>query len=176
MPVNHTHAADSEWIASRAVGLVTADPSIRPKTMAAVLTDNNITRPRYHTVLRGLHQAKHRVHGDESKGFAASKDYLSKFCNDNPGSHVAFDQEGDVYKRLFVCPAAMINAMRYCRKVYALDGTHVKSTFKGVLLYAVTHDANNKLLLLAFAHVSVENEDNWAWFLRETVSAATITW
>jgi hypothetical protein len=34
------------------------------------------------------------------------------------------------------------------------------------MLYAVTHDANNKLLLLAFAHVPIENEDNWSWFLR----------
>jgi hypothetical protein len=38
--------------------------------------------------------------------------------------------------------------------------------YKGTLLIAISVDANNKLVPLAFALVEKENNDSWGWFLR----------
>ena len=46
-----------------------------------------------------------------------------------------------------------------------MDGTHTKlDDFKHIILIAVTYDANNEIVILAFAVVDVENKDNWIWF------------
>jgi hypothetical protein len=50
-------------------------------------------------------------------------------------------------------------------KMVFCDGTFTTSgKFKHTLLFAVTMDGNNQILLLAFAAVDVENESNWVWF------------
>ena len=38
--------------------------------------------------------------------------------------------------------------------------------YQGTLLIAISCDANNKLVPLAFALVEKENNDSWGWFLR----------
>ncbi|KAE8790516.1 hypothetical protein D1007_35172 [Hordeum vulgare] len=38
--------------------------------------------------------------------------------------------------------------------------------YNGTLMIAMTHDANDQVLPVAFALVSVENQDNWEWFMR----------
>ena len=38
--------------------------------------------------------------------------------------------------------------------------------YQGTLLIAISYDANNKLVPLAFALVEKENNDSWGWFLR----------
>ena len=40
------------------------------------------------------------------------------------------------------------------------------SKYQGTLLIAISYDANNKLVPLAFALVEKENNDSWGWFLR----------
>jgi hypothetical protein len=42
--------------------------------------------------------------------------------------------------------------------------------FKHTLLLAVTFDGNNKLVVLAFAAVDIENEENWVWFLQKLIN------
>jgi hypothetical protein len=50
-------------------------------------------------------------------------------------------------------------------RVITSDGTVTKlGVFNHIVLLAVTHDGNNKLVLLAYAVCNVENEDNWTWF------------
>jgi hypothetical protein len=58
-----------------------------------------------------------------------------------------------------------IRAFEHCRLVISVDGTFLMGQFKGTLLVAIANDANNQLLPLAFALVTVENNDNWEWFL-----------
>ena len=47
----------------------------------------------------------------------------------------------------------------------SVDGTFLTSQFKGTLFIAVANDGGDKLVSLAFALVSAENNDNWEWFL-----------
>ena len=37
----------------------------------------------------------------------------------------------------------------------------------GQIMTVTSFDSNDNLIILAFAHVSVENIDNWTWFLRQ---------
>ncbi|XP_075665707.1 uncharacterized protein LOC142635440 [Castanea sativa] len=55
--------------------------------------------------------------------------------------------------------APCIAAFQYCRPVISIDGTHLYSKNKGVLMIAMTTDANQKVLPLAF--VVVDKESEW---------------
>jgi hypothetical protein len=57
-------------------------------------------------------------------------------------------------------------AFRHCRPVFSIDGTFLIGKYRGTLLIAISCDANNKLVPLAFALVERENNDSWGWFLR----------
>jgi len=49
---------------------------------------------------------------------------------------------------------------------FSIAGTFLIGKYQGTLLIAISYDANNKLVPLAFALVEKENNDSWAWFLR----------
>ncbi|WZZ14485.1 hypothetical protein YC2023_107574 [Brassica napus] len=53
------------------------------------------------------------------------------------------------------------------RRVIVVDGTFLKSKFKGVLLVATAIDGNSNLYPIAFGIVDSENEQSWEWFMRE---------
>ena len=48
----------------------------------------------------------------------------------------------------------------------SIDGTFLLGKYKGTLLVAISCDADNSLVPLAFALVERENRDSWSWFLR----------
>ncbi|GKU99939.1 hypothetical protein SLEP1_g12713 [Rubroshorea leprosula] len=54
-----------------------------------------------------------------------------------------------------------------CRRVIGLDGAFLKGAFKGVLLVAISRDANNQMYPLAWAAVEGETTETWIWFLEE---------
>lgn len=47
-----------------------------------------------------------------------------------------------------------------------LDGTHIKSNYRGILLVACFKDGDNKIRILGVAVVESEDDDNCSWFLR----------
>ncbi|KAF7804421.1 Transposase, MuDR, plant [Senna tora] len=54
---------------------------------------------------------------------------------------------------------------------FGLDGCHLKGPYGGVLLCAVSLDANNGLFPIAFAVVEVESKDSWSYFLEHLLEA-----
>jgi hypothetical protein len=48
----------------------------------------------------------------------------------------------------------------------AVDGTFIKTIVGGVLLVACFRNGNGELQIVACGVVSIENEENWSWFLR----------
>ncbi|KAL0298057.1 UNVERIFIED_CONTAM: hypothetical protein Sangu_3163300 [Sesamum angustifolium] len=59
-----------------------------------------------------------------------------------------------------------IEGFRSCRNVISVDGTHLYTKYKHKLLVAVTLDANQQVLPLAFALVDEESLASWRWFLQ----------
>ena len=58
-----------------------------------------------------------------------------------------------------------INGFKFMRKVVGIDGTFLKSQYKGVLLVATAQDGNGQCYPIAWGIVDSENEDAWTWFL-----------
>ena len=86
-------------------------------------------------------------------------DYLVNFSS--VGNNVTkFEVNDNVFDRLFVFPGAAIQASVHLRPMVSIDSTHLK----GQLLLLVSRDANNHIILLAFATVDKEYVRNWSWF------------
>jgi MULE transposase domain len=50
-------------------------------------------------------------------------------------------------------------------RLLVCDGTHTRNNcFKHIVLIATSYDANNQIVILAFAIVEVENAESWVWF------------
>ena len=74
------------------------------------------------------------------------------------------------FKRMYVAFSYVKQFWRKggCIPLYAVDRTFTTSgKFKQTILFAVSYDANNELVMLAYAICSIENEDNWNWFLTD---------
>ena len=115
-----------------------------------------------------------RARGGCNDAFVTEYSYLRCYAqmiiNTNPGS-VAVVQSESVgepphFKRIFICLQACAQGfMQGCRGIVGLDGCHLKGPFGGIMLGAVSLDANLQFFPLAYAIVEVEDKDSWAWFL-----------
>ena len=54
-----------------------------------------------------------------------------------------------------------------CRPAVAIDGTHIKGKYKGVLYVAAAVDGNEQICPIAFGIEDLENDQGWKWFLNE---------
>lgn len=71
-----------------------------------------------------------------------------------------------LFSSFFISFAAMWKGfLGGCRPLIGIDGTHLKGNYGGILLSAVALDGNNEIFPLAYAIVSVEDKDNWSFFL-----------
>lgn len=70
------------------------------------------------------------------------------------------------FKRIFICfEGARKGFIEGCRPLFGLDGCHLKSLYKDVLLAAVGVDENLQFFPIAHAIVEAENEETWVWFI-----------
>ena len=71
------------------------------------------------------------------------------------------------FERFYVCFRALKEGwIKGCRKIIALDGCFLKKPNFGEILTAVGRDGNNHIFPVAWAVVTVENKENWSWFLK----------
>ncbi|GKA75691.1 hypothetical protein Tco_0782069, partial [Tanacetum coccineum] len=91
-------------------------------------------------------------------------DYRDEILSTNPGSSVQLDvdtmNDGKLSSK-----GSMKERWTSCRRVIGLDSCFLKSIYRGELLTAMGRDANNQMFLMAWAVVSIENSENWLWFL-----------
>ncbi|XP_073121604.1 uncharacterized protein [Henckelia pumila] len=101
---------------------------------------------------------------------------LSKY---NPGTIVEWkhlrqnDHPQKVLNFVFWAFKPCIDRFRHCRRIISVDGTHLYTKYNHKLLIAVTLDANNQLLPLAFALVDEETYESWHWFLSNVARHVT---
>ena len=55
--------------------------------------------------------------------------------------------------------------LKGCRTLICIDGCHIKTRYKGVLLTAVGIDPNDCIFPIAMGLVEVECTSSWEWFL-----------
>ncbi|GJX45203.1 hypothetical protein Tco_0261879 [Tanacetum coccineum] len=66
------------------------------------------------------------------------------------------------FKFIFWAFGPAINAFRLCPPIICVDNAHLKGCYRGKLLVAVTKDANNNILLIAYAIVDEETAHSQA--------------
>lgn len=97
------------------------------------------------------------VYGDEVDSFALVSDLLKRIDllddkqNTAHGTRLCVDQETGESEAYAIAPAPSIWSMTYLRPPVALEGTHVRSRHKLILVIATAVDANGQIVLLSWA-------------------------
>ncbi|KAI5654264.1 hypothetical protein M9H77_31451 [Catharanthus roseus] len=73
--------------------------------------------------------------------------YARKFTIERFSNHRTSSPPNYVFKFLFWCFSPCIDGFQYCQPVISVDGTHLRGSYKGVLLIISTWDANNHFRL-----------------------------
>ncbi|KAL6326014.1 hypothetical protein AAG906_038506 [Vitis piasezkii] len=86
----------------------------------------------------------------------------------NLGTIAEYTSHEGHFMQLFIAHAFSIQGfIMGCRPVLAIDSCHLSGPYKGALLSAIAYDANDGMFPLALAVVSLENYEEWYWFLEK---------
>ena len=151
---------------------VRAQPDIRPINIQKDLQSMHGLVVPYSRVHAAKEHALKLIHGTHEDSYAK----IPKFCEEllaaNPGSFIEFEATPtNQFHRLFLCFYASMKGFENCKPLLGIDGTHLKSKYKGILLTTTATDAQGQLFPLAFGVVDAENDENWLWFLRKLYHA-----
>ncbi|XP_009627897.1 uncharacterized protein [Nicotiana tomentosiformis] len=75
--------------------------------------------------------------------------------------------DDDCFLYAFVALSTSIKGWEYCRPVVVVDGTFLKSAYRGIMLTTSTMDATCSILPLAYTVVDSENDASWKWFFEQ---------
>ncbi|KAL5572909.1 hypothetical protein UlMin_022506 [Ulmus minor] len=120
----------------------------------------------YYKAWRGRKHAQSLIRGSPEQSFHLLPSYCYMLEKVNPGTITHIEVDGDNrFKYLFLAFGVAIKGFEFMWKVVGIDGTFLKSQYKGVLLVATTQDGNGQCYPIAWGIVDSENEDAWTWFL-----------
>ena len=68
----------------------------------------------------------------------------------------------NIFEYLFMSLGSCINGFHSCcRYIIAIDGTHLKRKFIGVMFVAATDDGNEQIYSITFGFGNGENDRSW---------------
>uniref|UniRef100_K4ALW7 Uncharacterized protein n=1 Tax=Setaria italica TaxID=4555 RepID=K4ALW7_SETIT len=137
----------STLIAKRMMGILKEQPNMKVRTIIRTIAEiygGYVTT--YGKAWRAKQRAWQMIYGDWESGYEQLP-------------------EKQIFGCAFWCFPQCVEAFRHCRPVFSVDGMFFIGKYRGTLL-AISCDANNMLVPLAFALVERENNDSWEWFLR----------
>jgi hypothetical protein len=163
----------STLIGKRLMGILQWEPNMKVRTIMRIMENvfdgYKIT---YGKAWRAKQCAWKMIYGDWESGYEQLPVLLNSMKAVNPGMHYEYIPKPNawidgrqIFFRAFWCFPQCVDAFRHCRPVFSIDGTFLLGKYQGTLLIAISVDANNKLVPLAFALVEKENKDSWEWFL-----------
>lgn len=161
-----------QWIGRHFADRIRAQPEIRLVDIQDLVMKKYKCFVTHQQVKRAKTWALNEFEKSLEEHYALLRPYADALLRSNPGSTVQLgvttNPDGKTYfDRFYVCFSGLKEGWKTgCRKVVALDGCFLKTAVKGELLTAVGRDGNNQVYPIAWAIVSVENRDNWTWFLR----------
>ncbi|KAL0403929.1 UNVERIFIED_CONTAM: hypothetical protein Sradi_2033700 [Sesamum radiatum] len=126
----------------------------------------------YHKAWQALKAARERIYGTWESSVQKLPKYMAALQKWNSGTvvewyHLDTDRPGlHMFNYVFWVFRPCIQGFRHCRNAISVDRTHLYTRYKHKLLVAVTLDANNQVLPLAFALVNEETLASWTWFLQ----------
>lgn len=107
--------------------------------------------------MEGVEVARANLFGNYNESFDELRWYSDSIRRTNPGSVVSLktEQVDNRFKRIFIAFSASVEGFKHCRPVLFVDGTFMKSRYKGMLLAATGKDGNNGTGLHPISHDSI---------------------
>ncbi|XP_048596246.1 uncharacterized protein LOC125578022 [Brassica napus] len=130
----------------------------------------NVSRPQCQAA---RNKALRWIAREYDEQFARLHDYVKEILESNPNSSVELeclpDEKGlELFNRFYVCFDILRRSWKdTCRQIIGVDGCHLKSEMKGMLLVALGRDPDNAIYPIAWAVVQVENTNNLLWFVKK---------
>ncbi|XP_070047342.1 protein FAR1-RELATED SEQUENCE 3-like [Nicotiana tomentosiformis] len=119
----------------------------------------------YMQAWRAKEKALEVLRGHPTDSYSCLPSYLYILEKTYPGSVVKLQKtEDDCFLYAFVALSMSIKGWEHCRPVLVVDGTFLKSAYRGIMLTTSTMDAIGSILPLAYAVVDLENDTSWKWF------------
>ena len=93
--------------------------------------------------------------------------YYYMLERENPGTvtKIQTDEE-NIFEYLFMALGLCISGFIASRPVLAIDGTHFKGKYKGILYVAAAMYGNQQNFPIAFSLRDLENDRGWKLFLK----------
>ncbi|KAK9186817.1 hypothetical protein WN944_018206 [Citrus x changshan-huyou] len=167
-----TDGCPCKWIAEKIKSKVVVDPHVKIYVLHEFMQETFGVRIGNLKLYRARERARTDIHGDHARGYKDLFQYAAVILKYDPGAickvlcDVVTRLEKVLFQRFFMAFPAQRNALHNgCRSYIELDRCHLKSKYGGVLLVAVSIDANNGIVPLAIAVCEIENTETWTWFL-----------
>ncbi|PWA81631.1 hypothetical protein CTI12_AA180960 [Artemisia annua] len=160
------------WIAKRYFKQLIQNPQMSIRAMQTDIMRKFKCKVSTGQCSRAKKKALLEYEGGLKEHYAKLWDYQAEILETNPGSTVKMSVnrlDGNIYfSSYYICFKGIKDGwINGCRKVIGLDGCFLKSVCEGQLLSAIGRDANNHIFPIAWGVVSVENKENWKWFLTQ---------
>ena len=82
---------------------------------------------------------------ENAESLGMTKSFSTKFVETNVGSTASTTVKGGEFHRAFLCPQTCVDSFLNSTHVVALDGCHVKTKYRGVLLVMTLLDGNGNI-------------------------------
>lgn len=123
---------------------IRCNPGTRPILVKKQMLVNYGLEVSYTNAWTGVGKAKDSLYGTVKESYHGIIDYVKSIFDTNPGSYVWLDvhKQTNRFRRLFVAFGGCIRGFNHIRPMLFLDGSHLKTQFKGQVLSAVGKDGN----------------------------------
>lgn len=148
--------------------VITSDRKVN-RVMIQMKLKNEGVFATYMDCVHALRRLKLEIFGSDIEQYSLIRSYMAELKIRGHG--VKLDAVNNKFKRLIVIFREGIQAYKpYSERGISVDGTFMKTSICGILLVACFRNGNNEIQIIGVGLVSVENENNWTWFLKFLLS------
>ena len=161
------------WVTEKAKAMIGERDGLKPKELQDRLRERHGVDVKIRAATKAVARAK-KDHEDEEASFDKLIGLFQALREQNPGTVAEIAMDDGRFEKAFLCPGSCARAWSHCPKLIAVDGTHGKSAYKGVVLVATAMDGAGQIFPVAFGFVSSESNDSCRFFVEHLADALNI--
>ncbi|KAG6468100.1 hypothetical protein ZIOFF_072668 [Zingiber officinale] len=170
---NNNRNLTSAIIVSHIIHQIEVNPRYPVKNVQVDIKQSLHVDVSYKKACHGRRKTIEIVYGNWESNFAELPLYIVALEHSNPNTivkwhhHPSSTENVKVFKYIFWAFGPAIDAFHMSRPVISVDGTHLQGACKGKMLIAISKDANNRILPVAYDIVDEETMASWCWFFEQ---------